>query len=287
MRNLTVKREKSYVGCLAKIKLYVPDEASGELTVMGVPCRLLGELKNGEEKTFPIGNGATEVYAIADKLSKDYCNDVYRIPGGKKDLRISGRCRFSLGSNAFVFAGQDTPEKQQERKKRSRKSLWMFLACAALGILLGGLISWAMLGGGEPAPRVFAVEEMRITLTEEFQSFENNRFTSSLVSADVGITVLKEPFLQVPGSETLSLEEYGHLVIANNGITGTMLCTENGLTFFEFDRENTEIGQVFSYFAAVYKSGDAFWLVQMYLPKAEYSALRPTLETYARSVRFE
>ena len=47
MMNLTIKRNKSFVGCLAKLKVWIEDEA-GELVIGGVPCRLLGDLKNGE-----------------------------------------------------------------------------------------------------------------------------------------------------------------------------------------------------------------------------------------------
>ena len=108
-----------------------------------------------------------------------------------------------------------------------------------------------------------------------------------LASQDVGVTILKEPFTQVPGSESLSLEEYGHLMISTNDIGGTMLCTEYGLTYFEFSRENPEDGKVFGYFATVYKTEDAFWLVQMGVPEADYSKWRETLEAYARSVIFE
>ena len=184
-------------------------------------------------------------------------------------------------------AGKNTHETRQTKEKNSRRGLWTVLACVALGIVAGIFAGIALIRIPPAAEMVFAVEDLRITLTENFAAFENDRFAGVLVSEDVGVTVLKEPFSQVPGSESLSLEEYGHLVITNNDITGTMLRTKNGLTFFEFTRENAETGQVFAYFAAVYKSVDAFWLVQMGVPEADYSQWRETLEVYARSVIFE
>ena len=51
MRNLTIKRTKSYVACLAKMKVYIEDRVSGDLVINGVSCRKLGTLKNGEEAT--------------------------------------------------------------------------------------------------------------------------------------------------------------------------------------------------------------------------------------------
>ena len=50
MRNLTIVRRKSFVACLAKMKVYIEDPASNELVINKIPCRKLGELKNGEEK---------------------------------------------------------------------------------------------------------------------------------------------------------------------------------------------------------------------------------------------
>lgn len=56
MRNLTIKRAKSFVGCLAKMKIYIEDPAAGDTEIGGVSCRRLGELKNGEERPFPSVN---------------------------------------------------------------------------------------------------------------------------------------------------------------------------------------------------------------------------------------
>ena len=50
MRTLTIKRAKSFVACLAKMKVYVEDPTSREIVINNVPCRKLGDLKNGEEK---------------------------------------------------------------------------------------------------------------------------------------------------------------------------------------------------------------------------------------------
>ena len=180
-----------------------------------------------------------------------------------------------------------TPGGTNTKKKSSLKSRWPVLLCVALGILVGVIAGIALIEAPPAAEKVFVVEDLRITLTEDFAAFENDRFTGVLVSRDVGVTILKESFTQVPGSESLSLEEYGHLMISTNGIGGTMLCTEYGLTYFEFTRENPEDGEVFGYFAAVYKTKDAFWLVQMGVPKQDYSQWRETLEAYARSVVFE
>ena len=78
MRNLTIKRTKSFVGCLAKMKIYIEDPTSNEMLINNTSCRKIGDLKNGEEKTFQIGEQEAKVFVIADKLSKNYCNEYYQ-----------------------------------------------------------------------------------------------------------------------------------------------------------------------------------------------------------------
>ena len=174
-----------------------------------------------------------------------------------------------------------------QAKKKSLKGLWTILGTVLLGIVLGVGIGILVAGNTPVAETVYEVEDLHITLPEDFQAFENERFTGILLNQDVGISFLKEPFQQVAGSESLSLEEYGHLVIGENGIIGTMLCTEYGLTYFEFLRETQETGDSVAYFAAVYKSNDAFWLLQFSVAEEDYESLRPDMERWARSVTFE
>ena len=49
MRKLTIKRQKSFVGCLAALKVCIEDHISPDMEINNLPCRMLGKLKNGEE----------------------------------------------------------------------------------------------------------------------------------------------------------------------------------------------------------------------------------------------
>ena len=57
MRNLTITRRKSFVGCAMKDQIYIRDALAQEIIIDGVPCRKLGDIKNGESKTFQIEDG--------------------------------------------------------------------------------------------------------------------------------------------------------------------------------------------------------------------------------------
>ena len=106
MRNLTITRRKSFVGCAMKDKVYIRDALAQELTINGVPCRKIGEIKNGETKTFQIEDGEQQVFLIADKVSKDYCNAAITIPERQEDISLSGTHKFVFGSNPFRFDGE-------------------------------------------------------------------------------------------------------------------------------------------------------------------------------------
>ena len=104
MRNLTIKRAKNFVGSLAKMKVYVEDPTSNEICINDIPCRKIGDLKNGEEKTFQIDEQEVKVYVIADKLSKNYCNEFYQLSAGQEDVFLSGKNKFNpANGNAFRF----------------------------------------------------------------------------------------------------------------------------------------------------------------------------------------
>ena len=103
MRNLTVRRNKTFVGCAAKIQIYIEDMNSTE-TIGGIPCRLLGVLKNGESATFPIEDSACKIIASFRGPGKNQFYDYYKLPEGTEDWYLSGKCQFNPGAgNAFLF----------------------------------------------------------------------------------------------------------------------------------------------------------------------------------------
>lgn len=93
MRNLTIKRLSTWVGKLGKIKIYIEDPTNPQLMINKFPCRLLGTLKDGEEKTFEIPTEAVRIFAIAGKITKAISNDYIHIAPGEEDYYVTGRVR--------------------------------------------------------------------------------------------------------------------------------------------------------------------------------------------------
>lgn len=138
MRNVIIKRNKSFVGCLAKLKVYIEDYTYGETKIGGVPCRKLGTLKNGEEKAFLIPDNAAKIFVIADSLSKNFCNEFYNLPEGQYDIYLSGQCRYNPASgNAFRFDGVTDESVIKNRKKGTKIGIVVLILAIIVGFIIG------------------------------------------------------------------------------------------------------------------------------------------------------
>lgn len=297
MRNLTIKRTKSFVACLAKMKVYIEDSASGEITINGVSCRKLGELKNGEEKTFLIEDYGAKVFVIADKLSKNYCNDYYELPAGPENITLSGKNKFNPASgNAFRFDNNNNQQVIANRKKGSRKGLIILLIAVVIGGIGGGFIGDSFaddiisdtdsISDTQHKEKVFASKGMSITLTDDFNETEIENYTLAFTSREVAVFALKEEFSLAEGFGDYTLEEYGSLVIENNGFNDVVLNTVNGLTFFEYEYENPQNLATYCYASFIFKADDAFWLVQFATLKEDYESYASQIVEWAESVSF-
>lgn len=281
MRNLTIMRAKSVVACAATMKVYIEDPESNDLTINGCSCRKLGNLKNGEVKTFEISEHAAKVFVIADKLSKGYASEYYPLEAGTEDVTLVGKNNFNPATgNAFRFDGVTDEEVLKHRKKGNKIGIIVLIAALLLGFAIGML---ANRDSGEP--KDFTVNGMQITLTDEFRKQSAAGFTAGYGSKEVAVLVLEEEFSLQAGFGDLTLREYADLVLKNSGYT-TTIKTENGVTYFEYEA-TVDNGTVYHYVAAMYKGPDAFWLIQFATEKEDAAAYRDQIFTWAKSVTFE
>lgn len=140
MRYLAITRKKTFVASLIKMKVYIEDE-SNELTIADVPCKKLGEIKNGETVTFEIDEHEAKIFVIADTLSKGYCSEFYQLPDGFEDIHLVGQNKFNMArGNAFVFENNETEESVAHRKK----GFWVGLAVVIVAAIVGAVAGVAI-----------------------------------------------------------------------------------------------------------------------------------------------
>ena len=287
MRNLTVKREKSFVGCLGNLKLYIETADGGEITVNGTQFVKIGDLKNGQEKTFSVEDGARKVLAIFDKLSKDYCNDIYQLPEGDGDVFISGKNKFDPArGNAFVFNGNDGADAVKNRKNGLKIGLIVLVCCIAVGAVVGFFIGKGVVTGSLSSDEVFTDSGMSITLTKEFSKQSLDGYTVAYASEKVAVFALKEEFSLLENFENYSLDEYAELVKEANGISAEVY-HEDGLTYICKTYKDPESGATFDYFISLYKSDDAFWMVQFAVDETIKDKFDENIRKWAKSVSFD
>lgn len=289
MRNLTIKRAKSFVGCLAKIKIFIEDSAEGDVNIKNVMCRLLGTIKNGEEKTFQITENESKLFVIIDNLSKDYCNELYCLPAGTDDVVLTGKNRFNpaLG-NAFRFDGVTDEAALQNRRSGSRKGTAVFIVSLVVGFAIGFLLVSALLSGNRSDPKTFSSGGMTITLTKAFSEQSFDSVTAAFASKNVAVYAIKESFGGVEGFSAYSLPEYGKLLIkANNIDAPDGISEKNGIVYFEYEFYNSENKSTYSYFSVLFKTDDAFWTVQFVCLDEIYEEYSRQFFDWAETIAFD
>ena len=281
MRNLTMYREKSLVGSLAKLQVYIEDPVSQELAIQGVPCRKLGLLGNGQQVTFQISDASAKVFVIADKVSKNLANEFFEIPAGTEDVFLSGKNHYNpFAGNPFYFNGNTSEASLQNRKQGKKKGILIGVVSVILGLAVGFLFT--SLINNTPDSKAYTEAGMTITLPAEFRNFDAQGFTVGYTTADSAVFALKEEFSLAPGAEQMTLEEYGQLVLtSNNLIEKSQLEQQDGFLCFEYQVDN------FYYLACTYKSTDAFWLVQFSCDAENIDTFKPQFLDWAKTVTFE
>ncbi len=283
MRTLTLKREKSFVGCLAKANVYIEDAEANELSIGGVPCRKIGTLKSGETKSFKISEAEAKLFVIADSLSKDFCNDFYQIPTGTDDVSLSGRNRFNpAAGNAFRFNGNDNVQALENRKKGKRLGLVIFSVFIVLGAVGGFFAARAMI----PHAKTFTSGGMQITLTDDFRSVNTEKLAAMFYSDEIAVYVEKESFEGREDLKNESCEQYAEFLTFVGNVITDGVKTEDGLTFFFFERVYADTKEIYPNMAYIFKTDDAFWLVRFSVAGDHFDAYADRITKWAKSVSF-
>lgn len=287
MRTLTIKRKKSFVACLGKFKVYAEDRAMGDTEINGVPCRLLGELKNNSEASFVVSDDAMQIYVIAGLSSKGFCFDSYPLPAGTEDVYLTGKAAYNpAAGNPFRFDGVTDETIIKARKKNNVKGILIFvgvfiISFAAAFLLRGGLDLLS-----KPSPKTFSCADMEITLTNKFVEKDEVGFAGSFASSDALAYVVCEDFDNFEPFRVISLEQYVDMLRQNNPtLAGKELKTEDGLSSLEYTAESG--GKEYHWFVYVFRSDKGYRLVEFAVFEKNAEELRDEVTGWAKSVKFE
>ena len=285
MRQLTITRNKSFVACLGTYKVYIEDQFCCEQIINNIPCRKLGELKNGGTLSVVIPDNPAKVFVIADTLSKGYCNDFYNLPAGDQDIFLTGKAKYSPSAgNPFRFDGVTDPEVLEARKKSGKKS-WIVLICAlVVGFIIGFAIVGsslfsALFGAGEPT--TFTCEEMSITLPGDFDKYyDKGDFDFLIANEDIGVAGFYEE-----KSVADNARDYLSKVMTANSLSFADVVSKDGLVYVEYT--DTVDGVVYKYVGYAFEGSENFWFVQFNVAEKDYDEYRDDITEWAKTVKVD
>lgn len=282
MRYLTIKREKSFVGCISTMKVYIEDPISGTTKINGVRCSKLGDLKNGEENVFLIPETEAKLFVIADRMSKNIYNEFYQIPAGVENIFLSGKNKYNpIAGNPFRFNGVTDEAVLKNRKKVNKRGLIVLIVAAVIGFFIGLIPS---LTGGTGEPEVFYNDGIEITLTDEFSETHFDGFDNAYISDDVAVVIYEESFADIESEGIYSVDDYAKAFVDANGLIGVepkkidrMLCMEYSATISD---------ETYVYNAFVYETEDSYLVVQFYTLQEMSAEYKDSILEWAKTVNY-
>lgn len=135
--------------------------------------------------------------------------------------------------------------------------------------------------------KAFTKKNMTITLPENFKETTVQGYTVCYESNDAWVLALREAFSLEQGFSNWTLDQYADVIRTNSAANSpTQISHENDLTSIEHSFFNEDENLTYKYFVAVYKSSDAFWMIQFSCTEDNYDAYRASFIEWAKSVEF-
>ena len=133
--------------------------------------------------------------------------------------------------------------------------------------------------------RDFSVDDMTITLTENFKESNYTSFTQCYESTDVAVFILKETFSMIPGLKEYTVENYANLVLTANSRSASDLKNEDGILYFSYIAQGSD-GRDYYYISTLHQGIDAFWLITFTTLVTNESKLHDQFIDWAKTVKF-
>ena len=281
MRKVYLTRDKSFVGCLGKLNVYVEDVANAETVIADIPCRKVCKIANGETVSVDIPDEEVRVIVIADKLSKNLCNDYYRVPAGVSDVEIGGKCTYNPGAgNPFRFHGVTDEDILANRKRTGRKGLVVLIVAALIGFVMGFVGNMDTLFVND---KVFTADEFEITLTTQFaEDYEDGTYYFGSRDSSVAVTVFD--FDEYAGIAQMSEREFLNLLKSNEIFSiSAELKNLEGLLVVE-EQAESQAGDIRSSLTVFIKSDEAFYIFEFGCENEKYQEYRNQFIDWAKTI---
>lgn len=160
-----------------------------------------------------------------------------------------------------------------------KKLLSIFTICIIIVTLCGCAVK-------DTKNKVFTKNEFNITLNEAYVESQQDGFYACYDSATVAVFVVKESFDIMEGFSDYTIEQYANIVMYNCSDKNPSLHQKDGISYIEYSFKNTQINKTYNYLIALYKSDDAFFMVQFTCEDKNYKEYKDYFLDRAKTVRF-
>ena len=288
MRKLTFYRMKTTVGAWSKLRVYVEDPYESDLTISGVPCRFLGAVKNGGSAEFEIPESRCKIFTIVDRLSKEFCNDMYQLEAGSEPVTVSGSFTLQpVKGNVFRFNNNNSQEAQEHHdkieKKRSNSLILWIIVLVSLG-LIGKFLAEDVFTGAKKE-QVFTHGEFSITLSNQFRETEYEGYDACYDSLYVFASLVEERFDEYEDLTDYSLDDYGQALLEVYELEGPMSVGEF-YQWCDYEETSDDGNETYCFRTYIYKGNEAFWLLTFGVEQEKLASYEPNFHTWASSVQF-
>ena len=279
MRTLTIIRRKRFVACLRADRVYIEDHDKSDTVISGTPCRKIGTLKNGEEKSFEIDDSRQRVYIVSDVLSKGISNDYYEIPEGTDNVYLSGMRSYNPATgSAFRFDNNNNEGAIRNRSRGTRIGVAVLIVAAIVGFIIGILI-----GNRPPVSEEFVRGEVSITLMSDFDEFDSDGHYATYSNGEISVFVVD--FAKEELIDGLTFNEFAEAMVESDEYDASSLKTDGELRYFYYDAE-VDDGESNRYYSYLYETDDTFWVIQFVCDVNEVELYKSVISDYAKTVEF-
>lgn len=290
MRKLTIQRTDSYIDALTTLNIYIEDAVSGDILINEIRCRKLGELGNGDTKTFDIEEYEAKVFAIANSLSPNMCDEYYQLPEGENDISLSGQNMIHPEKGNIFHFDNNKIKVMSEKRKKDKKRKWLIITIATAAAVLNILV--VVFGIFTLLPKLRSDESgypiqydnMTLMLPYEFDEVQFPKYMdweAAYKSDNAEVIIIKSEFVQGDSLSKCTASQYAAQYIRLEGFQSTVRSASGSLTYFIYTYPD-----YYTYVYYVYKAEDAFWIVRFGAPEEKFNDYKKEFESVARTVRF-
>lgn len=284
MRRLTMARTNSYVDMLTTLHIYIEDSATGDTLINGIYCRKIGELANGERKTFEIEETAVKIFAILGNVCMDVYDEYYQLPEGSDHVFLSGQNTIHPTDGHMFRFDQNKNQQRKMSIKKKRTILTISIAASLVLVCLLVVAFWPK--GPSSGQKHFVHGDMCITLTDEFEEVTVPGYVAAYMTEHIEVGVKRQEFYQHAALKNYTAKQYAQGMMSQNGIKSSVVSKPGNIAYFIYTERNVEKGITYQFYCYVYKTTDAFWVIQFDVPLEQVARYDEDIHKWARSVDF-